>query len=134
MAVAGGGTGVARTVGDPAGPVGSQRKGGAQRVGGRGGGESGVKYYSYGKQGHVRSACPMNGPRYYGCGVIGHLSYRCPGLSLPRMDADGRPVAQTARNGGSGVPALKRPASASVGGAKHTIERCGAPQGARANV
>ena len=134
LAVAGGGAGVARNAGGPAGTAVSQRGGGAQQVRGRGSGGSSVRCYGCGKHGHVRSACPTNGPRCYGCGVIGHLSYGCPGQSLPRMDVDGKPVAQMGGSGGSRVSTLKRPGSASVGDARHPVESRRAPLGARANV
>ena len=134
LAVAGEGVGVVRGAGDPTSSAGSQRRGGAQRVRGPGGGGNSVRCYGCGNYGHVKSACPTNGLRCYGCGMIGHLSYGCPGLSLPRVDANRRPVAHAGGIGGSGVSALNRPGSASVGGAGHPVERRKAPLGARANV
>ena len=130
LAVGGWGIGVTHNVGGPGGPASGQQKGGDQRTGGREGGGSGVSCYGCGKQGHVCSACPMKGPRCYGCGVIGHLSYRYPGLSLPKLDASGKPVTQAGGTGGGGMSVLKRPGSASLGGTKYPGERHGAPQGA----
>ena len=134
LAVGGGGVGVTRTIGGHRGSANGQRSGGGQLAGGHGGGGGTMRCYGCGKQGHVRSACPTNGPRCYGCGVIGHLSYSCPGLSLPKMDASGKPVVQAGGTGGDGMPVLKRPGSASCGGAKYPAVRRGAPQGARTNV
>ena len=134
LAVSGGGIGVARKVGGPGGPTSRQQDGGSRRTGRREGGGSSVRCYGCGKQGHVRSACPTNGPRCFGCGVIGHLSYSCPGLSLPKMDASGKPVMQVGGHSGGGVPVWKRLGSNSFSGARYPGERREAPQGARANV
>ena len=154
LAVGGGGVGVTRNVGGPAGHASGRRSGGSQQTGGHGVGGGATRCYGCGKQGHIRSACPTNGPRCYGCGkqahirsacptygprcygcgVIGHLSYSCPSLSLTRMDASGKPVVQAGNTGGDGMLVLKRPGSATFGGAKYPAKRRGAPQGARTNA
>ena len=126
LAVGGGGMGVTHNVRGPGGAAGGRRNRGGQRTSGLVGG-GGVRCYGCRKQGHVRSACPTNGPSGYGCGVIGHLSYSCPGLILPRMDASGKPVVQAGGTSSGGMPVLKRPGSASFGGARYPVEHRGAP-------
>ena len=130
LAVGGGGVGVTRSVGGPGGPASKQQSGGNRQTGGREGGGSNVRCYGCGKQGHVRSAYPTNGPRCFRCGVIGHLSYSCPRLSLPKVDTSGKPVAQAGGTNGGGVPVLKRLGSASFSGARYPTVRREAPQGA----